>query len=175
MSNSDSSIPSGFRQIPGFPRYAISEDGTVLSICPRNGRGAAKPWSEAHRIVPVIASNGYHRISLCRERRTQQVQIHVLVLTSFSGPCPNEMECRHLDGDRSNNHITNLAWGTHSENMLDKILHGTNPIIKLNAGDVLEIRRRAANGELHRILAVEFHVLRSSISVIVNRHSWKHI
>ncbi len=56
MSNVDFIIPSGFRQIPGFPRYCISKDGTILSIC-GNGKGTAKPWSEARRLAPTIALN----------------------------------------------------------------------------------------------------------------------
>ena len=33
MSDADSSVPDGFRQIPGFQRYAIDENGTILSVC----------------------------------------------------------------------------------------------------------------------------------------------
>lgn len=181
MSNVDSTIPSGFRPIADFPRYCISEDGTVLSICSRNGRGAAKPWGEAHRIAPVIAPNGYHRVSLCSGGHTQQAAVHTLVLETFVGPCPHRHECRHLDGNKTNNRISNLAWGTHSENMHDRVLHGTscrgekNGIAKLKATDVLEIRRRAESGEPHRAIASDFHIARVTVSGIKNRHNWKHI
>ena len=54
MSNVDSTIPAGFRQISGFPRYAVNEDGTVLSICFRGGTKAVRPWSKACRIIHKI-------------------------------------------------------------------------------------------------------------------------
>jgi len=181
MSTANSTIPSGFRQIPGFPRYCIAEDGTILSSCSPNGRGAAMPWNKARRVVPVVGSNGYHRVSLCNGGRVQQVQIHALMLETYVGPRPDGYECRHLDGTRGNNHIANLAWGTHAENMQDKVFHGTllrgerHGSAKLTAADVSDIRRRASNGERHRILAEEFHILRSSVGNIVRRLSWKHI
>ena len=179
MSVKDSTIPAGFRQIAGFARYIIAEDGTILSRC-RCGGWADIPWSEARRLVPWIR-NDYQTVMLHGEGMSRKIHIHTLVLVSFVGPRPDGHECRHLDGNKTNNHVTNLRWGTHAENRHDKILHGTSnqgerhPLAKLTEANVLEIRRRAANGELHRILAVEFHVLRSSLSNIVRRISWKHI
>jgi hypothetical protein len=35
------------------------------------------------------------------------------------------MECRHLDGNRANNHLSNLCWGTPSDNDDDRRRHGT--------------------------------------------------
>lgn len=34
--------------------------------------------------------------------------------------------CRHLNGNPYDNRLENLAWGTPSENMLDKVRHGTH-------------------------------------------------
>ena len=36
------------------------------------------------------------------------------------------MECRHLDGDRTNNNLDNLKWGTCGENTQDTIKHGSH-------------------------------------------------
>lgn len=183
MSDVDSNVPDGFQQIPGFPRYAVSEDGTILSIC-GNGRGAHRnlPWSEARRIAPDIASsNGYPRVTLRQDGRKHQVHVHTLVLTVFSGPRPDGMECRHLDGNKLNYHATNLKWGTRSDNINDRILHGTacrgerHGQTKLTDADVLEIRRRAANGEVHRVIAESFHVARTTISGIITCRKWKHL
>src|SRR5271167_2615180 len=48
-------------------------------------------------------------------------QLHRLVLLAFVGPCPEGMECRHLDGNHLNNRLGNLEWNTHLVNMQDKI------------------------------------------------------
>ncbi len=50
--------------------------------------------------------------------------IHTLVLLAFVGPCPEGMECRHLDGTRTNCALANLCWGTRAENVADQRRHG---------------------------------------------------
>lgn len=47
-----------------------------------------------------------------------------MVLRAFVGEPPAGHECRHLDGDRQNNALDNLAWGTRAENVADTIRHG---------------------------------------------------
>lgn len=58
--------------------------------------------------------------------------VHQLVLESFVGPCPPNMEGRHIDDDPANNNISNLCWGSRRENMLDRqrngIDHGRNKV-----------------------------------------------
>lgn len=66
----------------------------------------------------------YYRDGDARVRRT--CLIHHLVLEAFVGPRPQGCECRHLDGNPTNNILTNLVWGTHVENMRDRARHGTH-------------------------------------------------
>jgi hypothetical protein len=53
-------------------------------------------------------------------------RIHRLVLQAFVGPCPAGQECCHGDGDPSNNVLSNLRWGTRSDNRRDSVGHGTH-------------------------------------------------
>jgi len=180
MSNVDSTIPAGFRQIPGFPRYAIAEDGTILSIC-RRGRGADVLWEEARRLSTPVAPRGYQICILCNGHGKKTATVHTLVLTAFVGPRPEGMECRHLDGNKQNNHLSNLCWGTTSENHDDRKRHGVakqgekSHFAKLTEDDVREIRQRHADRELYRVLASDFHVSIHAIAHIVRRNSWKHL
>lgn len=181
MSDSDSTVPAGFRVIPGYPRYAIDENGIVMSVCPRNGKGKDKPWQYAMRVKPGTDRDGYQTVCLCHDGHKRTVKIHSLVLTVFVGPCPDGMVCRHLDGIRTNNHVSNLAWGTPCENSQDMILHGTSNkggrhgMVKLTDADVLDIRARAASGESQTAIAKDFLVTQSNVSLIVRRRKWKHI
>ncbi len=181
MSDSNSTIPEGFRQIPGFPRYAIDANGTVLSTC-RPGRANEYPWSEAKPLSAVTAKDGYLAFNLCMDNgRVKQRTVHTLVLTTFVEPRPNGLECRHLDGNKLNNHVSNLAWGTGLQNRRDRILHGTssegekNGCAKLTTCDVLEIRRRHKNGELLRLLADDFNVSITAVWAVATRRTWKHV
>ncbi len=62
----------------------------------------------------------------------KEIQISSLVLETFVGPRPFKAVVRHLNGNSQDDRLINLAWGTQSENILDKIKHGTN-----NFNDVL--------------------------------------
>lgn len=44
-------------------------------------------------------------------------QVHALVLLAFVGPYPAGCEILHLDGNPTNNTLTNLRYGTRSENL----------------------------------------------------------
>jgi hypothetical protein len=50
--------------------------------------------------------------------------IHTLVLEAFSCPRPKGLVCCHGDGDRTNNHISNLRWDTYAANQADKLKCG---------------------------------------------------
>lgn len=181
MSDSNS-IPDGFRVIPGYLRYAIDENGTVLSVC-INGGGWRKTrrWENAKCMAFITDAFGYHRVSLIHDAKAKLIPVHTLVLTTFFAPRPDGMVCRHLDGNKTNNHVSNLAWGTPLENSSDRFLHGTDNQgekcykAKLTNADVLEIRQRAANGESLRNIAKDFPVVWTGIQKIVRRETWKHI
>lgn len=95
--------------IPGYPNYKISSFGRVL-----NSKG---------KYLKVFSySNGYCGIFLCNNGKIAQFRFHRLMLLCFEGP--SELEVRHLDGDKKNNRLSNLKYGTHSENEEDKVKHG---------------------------------------------------
>lgn len=52
------------------------------------------------------------------------------MLEAFVGPRPHGQLGRHLDDDRDNNTLANLAWGTPAQNSQDAIDNGVNPYAK---------------------------------------------
>src|SRR5205809_898070 len=96
--------------VPGFDQYEISDLGRVRSLY------------RAPRILNPAMTNGYHRLNLGRARL---VYVHQLVAQVFIGPCPDGQEVRHLDGCRTNNQASNLAYGTRADNIHDAKRHGT--------------------------------------------------
>lgn len=52
------------------------------------------------------------------------VSVHRLVLESWAGFGPGFI--LHGDSDPQNNHVSNLRYGTHSDNMQDSVHHGTH-------------------------------------------------
>lgn len=100
-----------WRPIPGSPRYEVSTRGRV--------RSSAR--STPRMLKPHVSQGGYEFVTVDGRRRG----IHQLVLETFVGPAPIGQVVRHLDGDPSNNHLPNLAWGTRSRNALDREEHNS--------------------------------------------------
>jgi len=101
------------KQIENFPNYFVTEDGRV--------------WGSRrkHVLKPnLTTTGGYLQVCLCAGGKRKTRKVHSIVLEAFVGPCPEGMECRHLDGDRTNNSLDNLVWGTAKENAQDRDAHG---------------------------------------------------
>ena len=170
----------------------LPDDAVVLSDYPGyfvDPRGEIYSTKRTGSLVEVVTlkkpldGHGYARVNLVQEDGTQRtVRVHCLVLTQFKGPCPEGCEGRHLNGDRENNSITNLEWGTKLENASDKHAHGTTVrgvdfwSAKLTDADVIEIRRlNSDEGVSYAALAERYGVWRSTIRNICLRKTWKHV
>lgn len=118
----------------------------------------------------------YPKVTLCNNGHQRDVKVHVLVLETFIGPRPPGYESRHLNGDRSDSSLTNLAWGTHAENNEDAMKHGMIRLgerhqrAKLTAEDVKEIRR--LTGVSLSKLGRKFGVSPQHISKLKKRLVW---
>lgn len=69
---------------------------------------------------------GYRTVSIRHEDgRCRNRYVHELVLLAFVGPRPSdEYEVLHGNGERSDNRLDNLRWGTVLENAADRDRHG---------------------------------------------------
>lgn len=77
-------------------------------------------------MTPTPMNNGYMKVTLWRSGKQTSHLLHRLVLMTFRGVPDDGMEGMHRDGDRANNALSNLAWGTHSDNQWDQVAHGTH-------------------------------------------------
>lgn len=105
--------------------YEVSNRGRVRSVerVVMRSNGLPQRWRERIlRLGPHKA--GYLQVSLWFGGVERKRMVHRLVMEAFVGPCPEEHEVCHGDGDPKNNCIENLRYGTHSENMFDKVKHG---------------------------------------------------
>jgi hypothetical protein len=108
-----------WRPIPGYEQtYAISTYGRIWS--------APRPTTSGGLLSQRQDRNGYPMVNLIQDGAEQSRRVHILVALAFLGPRPAGMQIRHLDGDTSNPHVANLAYGTPRENGLDAVSHGKN-------------------------------------------------
>lgn len=77
-------------------------------------------------MTPTAMPSGYRIVTLWREGKQRSGLVHRLVLSAFVTSPREGVEGLHRDGDPTNNALTNLAWGTHSENQFDQVAHGTH-------------------------------------------------
>ena len=147
--------------------YQVSNTGMVKRV-----------MGQEHYLKPGYNMQGRLQVTLSKNGNLRRVQIHRLVLEAFVGPAAPGTECRHLDGDCTNNNDWNLEWATHTVNMNDTVYHGTStqgekhPKAKLTENDVKEIR---ASTETERALAARYGVSQVSIHFIKTRKTWKHV
>lgn len=123
------------RKIPGFSKYLVSEDGRIF----RFGRELSL-WAD---------KDGYLRCSITNDfGERKMIAAHTAVALAFIGLKPSHLhEVCHNDGSRTNNHFSNLRWGTRKENHQDLKKHGTSLIgerngrAKLTSENVDEIKK----------------------------------
>jgi hypothetical protein len=106
-----------WRPIPDIPLYEVSNRGRVRSW------NRVRDSLEPRILSPVKRGSGHLYVAL--PGRISR-QVHHLVALAFIGPRPDGLVLRHLDDDRTNNRVDNLAYGTPSENQHDSVANGTH-------------------------------------------------
>lgn len=160
--------------VDGFKGYEVSNLGNVRSYW---GFGTQGLRSEPRLMRPVKRAQGYLWVNLGRGR---QRAVHSLVTAAFLGARPADKECRHLDGNKLNCQLSNLAHGTRSENFDDRRRHGTlerrprarDTAPRLRPEDVARIRSTNISGV---VLAKELGVSCHTVYAVRNRKTWKHL
>ena len=152
--------------------YAITGNGNVFSY-------------KTNKILKLTTKpTGYKQIGLWIRGKILTKRINRLVAEAFI-PNPNNLPCvLHKDNNPANNKVCNLRWGTHQDNMNDKVrsnrqsrmLGVDHPMAKLTEEQVLQIRYLYSKGDTSQAkLAIKYNVDSRLIWGIVNRVIWKHI
>ncbi len=157
-----------WRDVPGFIGVCQASCLGRVRTLRRNGSWLVRSPDTAN--YPGVSIN----VKGIKHRRN----VHVLVLLAFKGLPPPGHEGAHLDGNRANNRVSNLAWKTHAENCQDRVTHGTQHRgstihnARLTADDAVAIR---ASSDSVAELAEQYDVSINSIHNILKRKTWKHV
>jgi hypothetical protein len=97
--------PVAWMPVIGFEnQYEVSNAGDIKNV--KSGRILAKS----------IMGAGYYKADLWSFGKRRQTSIHRVVAGAFLGIPVDGMEVNHKDGNKLNNHVSNLEWVTRSEN-----------------------------------------------------------
>jgi hypothetical protein len=129
-----------WRAVIGYETtYEISDRGRVRRL---RGLVASPRSSSGFRMAPGgIRSRalvkGYWCVTLCQDGKMRMIKVHALVAAAFIGPRPTGYDVNHKDGNKQNNHPSNLEYVTEARN-------------NQHAYEVCGKRERMPRGEQHR-------------------------
>jgi hypothetical protein len=157
--------------------YEVSSAGRVRSLDRdvSRGPGVLHVVGRNLRAVAPASPRGYPRVTLWRAGVAEPRDIHRVVCDAFRGPLPRGQQTRHIDGNRFNNKIDNLVYGSPSDNQRDRASHGTsnrgaaNGHAKLTKEAVKEIRASQSESSA---LALEFGISKTHVRAIRGRRAW---
>lgn len=112
--------------------YEVSNQGKVRSLDRRVDfpDGRKSYMKKGREMFLWKAKSGHLTVRLNFEAKSKTFYVHRLVLEAFVGPCPEGMECLHGRNGVEDNSVSNLRWGTSSENNLDIKRDGNNQQLK---------------------------------------------
>lgn len=119
MNTSPDQKQTAHTAIPGYDGYFVSDDGSVWSALGWRGKGYLK-------LKYDLDLKGYPSLRLkLSDGKRKRLRVHRIVAAAFLPPRPSfAHEVRHLNGDKTDNRASNLAWGTRAENAADREMHG---------------------------------------------------
>ena len=104
------------KEIKGFENYTTDEYGTITN---KNTGVILKPY---------LNNKGYKVIDLIKNKKKYKFLVHRLVALNFIPNINNYPIVLHLDNNKLNCHVSNLKWGTYSENNAQAIRDGLNVV-----------------------------------------------
>lgn len=104
-----------WRSIPDAHDYLVSDEGNVRRMVDDG------TWRQLRL---CRNSAGYRKVDLWVDgddgrRRRRQEYVHRLVMAAFVGPCPDDHDVDHIDGNQLNNTLPNLRYRLAEENRWD--------------------------------------------------------
>jgi hypothetical protein len=159
--------------------FEIHENGDIYRLIDLS------TGKKIHKRIPAhITRDGYHVIRFNYQRKIYAASLHRIIYSFFRGRIPEKHIINHIDGDRSNNTLSNLEEVTPKENVHHAIYHTKNmkvygecsPRSRLSKQDAVEIYFYKNRGMYTaKQLAEKYNISVSQVYYIARGKAWPHL
>lgn len=157
-----------WKSINNYSNYLVSNTGVIIS----------KHIAHIPKILTPSIREGYLRVWLINDDgKSSQVNVHKLVLDAFNPITDISLVINHIDGNKSNNSITNLEWCTYSQNLQ----HAYDIEIKTGKNEpyeyyeIYDMITRLFNRESYSNISADYDCSVGYLSILANRKIQKEI
>lgn len=115
-----------FKPVVGYEGlYEVSNLGNVKSLSTTTITVTGHSRTTKEKLLkPGMNSRGYMFVALSKKGKVKYYLVHRLVAASFIKNPTKKRTVNHMDGDRTNNKLSNLEWTTHLENSRHARING---------------------------------------------------
>lgn len=173
-----------WRKVVGWEEsYEVSNHGGLRTVARLQSMGTHTKFKQSINCSQCIIG-GYKRYTLSFNGVRRCIRVHRLVAEAFIQNTESKPFVNHIDGNRINNHVLNLEWCTHAENIQHSYRIGSNvakrgelsPRATITNKEAIEIHRLCSEGKLLRKdIAKMFNIKTTLIQHIANQKGWNHL
>lgn len=162
--------------VPGYEaHYSVSNMGRVR-------RDAATKGARAGKLLrPMRTPSKRDYVALCVNGGRDPRSVHRLVMQAFAPAARTDLQVNHINGDPTDNRLSNLEWVTASDNIKHdfQVLKARNQAgdnnhsAKISAADAEFIRRVCGQMNLAQSeVAARLQISKSAVSAVMTGRNW---
>lgn len=167
-----------------YEGYEVSSDGWIRSKERLVKQGNRFMKVKQKLLMQHRDKCGYLNVRISANDIIKTVLVHRLVLEAFIPNPDSKPQCNHKDGNKTNNHVSNLEWCTNRENHIHAIETGLHKSAngeraahsKITEHDVEHARELCSiDGVSTSLIAKILGINKASCREMLIGKTWKHV
>jgi hypothetical protein len=140
-------------------------------------------FSTRQQMKVTTHHSGYLVLTISKQKQRKQYRVHRFVWEYFNGPIPPDKVIDHIDGDKTNNALSNLRLVSNKENIQharsmlgDWNLKGQDVYCsKLTNDQFMKMVDDFVSGMTNDDIALKYGLHSRYVSLIRHKRRWKHL